>query len=122
MLDDHLIKQIEFHLAGVTRASDQYGVDTEYMLENDSKNKQIFDLEGYDKYLEAKQFDKMTSHEKQEELLLQSKIKQNELDKALKMRQEALVEFKRNPEEYVPGMEDYVDQRMGEDERMMDQK
>ena len=38
------------------------------------------------------------------------------------MREEALVEFKKNPDEYIPDMDDYVDFKIGEDENMMETK
>lgn len=79
LMDDLLVRQIEAHLAGLPRASEEFGLDAQYLAEREAREKQVFDEENYEAFLDAERLDKMSNYEKQQELLFRRKRKQVDL-------------------------------------------
>lgn len=42
-LDDNLVKQIEFHIAGLPMTSMEYGLNEQYLKDKERRDKQVFD-------------------------------------------------------------------------------
>jgi len=57
LIDDQLIRNIEAHLAGVPRASEEFGIDFEYLAEKEKREKQVFDVENYEAYKQSRYTD-----------------------------------------------------------------
>jgi DNA polymerase/3'-5' exonuclease PolX len=74
MINDALVKQIEAHLAGVSRLSDEYGIDHLYEIDKKRRDEQIFDERGYSEYKEAETLEKMSQYDRQQELLFRRKV------------------------------------------------
>ena len=60
-----MIKNIEFHLAGVERTSNEFGVDAEYLAEKKAREEQVFYGDKFEKFKESQYFEGMTDHQKQ---------------------------------------------------------
>lgn len=81
LLDNQLVRQIEAHLAGLPRPSEEYGPDAKYLEEKEWRQKQVFDEANYEAFLDAERLDKMTDYEKQQELLYRRKAQQVKVQK-----------------------------------------
>lgn len=92
LMDDALVRQIEAHLAGVPRLSDEYGIDAEFVAEQTGRNSQVFDQENYDNFKLAERLENMSPHERQQELLHRRQLEKFNFDKELALREYQMLE------------------------------
>ena len=85
-MDDNLIRQIENHLAGVPRVSEEFGADAQY--ENDRKRRegQHIDIEGYEAFKDSQYLEELTTANRQRELLF--RLKKQEVATQMDLKKE----------------------------------
>jgi len=72
-MDNKLIRQIENHLAGVPRISEEYGTDILYEKEKQLRAGQYMDIDGFEAFRDASYIENLTPANRQKELLFRLK-------------------------------------------------
>lgn len=99
VLDNSLVRQIEAHLAGLPRASEEFGENYIYKADYERRHNQVFDSTNYEQFKEAQQLQALGPSERQAELLRRRGGAAERRERALEAREEqvdaALSQIKR---------------------------